>query len=99
MPNNIYLKSNWMCIYILARVWINLSKNVVHECIPKIDKTSLRNKSCVNLQMSFSEILHSNIVHVHATAFFAKVHPVCHNIANRMKPRSDSKKTYLWCLL
>ena len=33
------------------------------------------------------------VVHVHATVFFSKVHPVCHNIANSIKPGSDSKKT------
>ena len=33
------------------------------------------------------------IVHVHATVFFLKVHPAFHNIANGMKPRSNSKKT------
>ena len=33
------------------------------------------------------------VVHVHATVFFSKVHPACHNIANGIKPRSDSKKT------
>ena len=25
--------------------------------------------------------------------FFSKVHPVCHNIANGIKPGSDSEKT------
>ena len=33
------------------------------------------------------------VVHVHVTVCFSKVHPVCHNIANDIKPRSDSKKT------
>ena len=33
------------------------------------------------------------IVHVHATVFFSKVHPACRNIANSIKPGSDSKKT------
>ena len=33
------------------------------------------------------------VVHVHATVFFSKVNPVCHNIANGFKPGSDSKKT------
>ena len=33
------------------------------------------------------------VVHVHATFFFSKVHPVCHNVANGIKPGSDSKKT------
>ena len=33
------------------------------------------------------------VVHVHAIVF-SKVHPMCHNIANRIKPGSDSKKTY-----
>ena len=28
-----------------------------------------------------------------ATVFFSKVHPACHNIANGIKPGSDSKKT------
>ena len=32
------------------------------------------------------------MVHVHATVF-SKVRPVCHNIANGIKPGSDSKKT------
>ena len=32
------------------------------------------------------------VVHVHANGF-AKVHPVCHNIANRITPGSNSKKT------
>ena len=32
------------------------------------------------------------VVHVHATVF-PKVHPVCHNIANGIKPGRDSKKT------
>ena len=30
-------------------------------------------------------------VHVHATVFFSKVHLACHNIANRIKPGSNSK--------
>ena len=30
------------------------------------------------------------LVHVHATVF-SKVHPACHNIANVIKPGSDSK--------
>ena len=29
------------------------------------------------------------IIHVHATVF-SKVHPACHNIANGIKPESDS---------
>ena len=29
------------------------------------------------------------VVHVHATVFFSKVHPACHNF----KPGSDSRKT------
>ena len=33
------------------------------------------------------------VVHVHATVLFSKVNPACHNIANGIKPRSDSKKT------
>ena len=33
------------------------------------------------------------VVHVHATVFFSKVHPACHNIAYGIKPGSDSKKT------
>ena len=33
------------------------------------------------------------VVHVHATVFFFKVHPSCHNIANGFKPGSNSKKT------
>ena len=33
------------------------------------------------------------VVHLHETAFFSKVHPACHNIANGIKPGSDSKKT------
>ena len=33
------------------------------------------------------------VVHVYATVFFFKVHPACHNIANGIKPGSDSKKT------
>ena len=32
------------------------------------------------------------VLHVHATVFFSKVHPVCHDIANGIKPGSDSKK-------
>ena len=32
------------------------------------------------------------VVHVHATAF-SKVHPACHNIANGIKPGSNSQKT------
>ena len=32
------------------------------------------------------------VVHVYATVF-SKVHSVCHNIANGIKPGSDSKKT------
>ena len=32
------------------------------------------------------------VVHVHAAVFFSKVHPVCHNIANGIKPESESKK-------
>ena len=32
------------------------------------------------------------VVNVHAT-FFSKVHPVCHNIVNGIKPGCDSKKT------
>ena len=33
------------------------------------------------------------VVHVHATVFFSKVHPACHNIVNGIKPGSDSRKT------
>ena len=33
------------------------------------------------------------VVRVHATVFFSKVHPACHNIANDIKPGSGSKKT------
>ena len=33
------------------------------------------------------------VVHVHATVFFSKVHPACHNIVNGIKPGSDSKNT------
>ena len=33
------------------------------------------------------------VVHVHATDFFSKVHPSCHNIAKGIKPGSDSEKT------
>ena len=32
-------------------------------------------------------------MHVHATVFFSKVHPACHNIVNRIKPGTDSRKT------
>ena len=31
------------------------------------------------------------VVHVHAIVFFSKNHPACHNIANGIKPGSDSK--------
>ena len=34
------------------------------------------------------------VVHIHATVFFSKVHPVCHNIENGIKPGSNSKKTH-----
>ena len=35
------------------------------------------------------------IVHVHATVFSSsKMHPACHNIANGIKPGSNSKKTH-----
>ena len=33
------------------------------------------------------------VVRAHATVFFSKVHPACHNIANCIKPGSDSKNT------
>ena len=33
------------------------------------------------------------VAHVHATVFFSKVRPVCHNIENGIKPGSDSKRT------
>ena len=33
------------------------------------------------------------VVHAHATRFFSKVHPACHNISNVIKPGSDSKQT------
>ena len=33
------------------------------------------------------------VVRVHAIVFFSKVHPACHNIVNRIKPGSNSKKT------
>ena len=33
------------------------------------------------------------VVHGHATVASFKVDPVCHNIANGIKPGSDSKKT------
>ena len=33
------------------------------------------------------------VVYVHATVFFSKVHPACHNIANGIKGGSNSKKT------
>ena len=33
------------------------------------------------------------VVHDLATVFFSKVHPARHNIANGIKPGSDSKKT------
>ena len=33
------------------------------------------------------------VVHVHATVFFSKVRPVCHNIANGIKLGSDSINT------
>ena len=33
------------------------------------------------------------VVHVHATVFFSRVHPACHNIVNGIKPGSDSRKT------
>ena len=33
------------------------------------------------------------VVYVHATVFFSKAHPGCHNIANGIKPGSDSRKT------
>ena len=32
------------------------------------------------------------VVHVHANSL-SKVHPACHNIANGIKPGSNSKKT------
>ena len=35
------------------------------------------------------------VVHVHATVFFLKfTQRACHNIANGIKPGSNSKKTY-----
>ena len=38
------------------------------------------------------------VVYVHETVLFSKVHPVCHNIANGIKPGSDSKRliSMLW---
>ena len=33
------------------------------------------------------------VVHVHATVFFSKAYPACHNIVNGIKPGSDSRKT------
>ena len=33
------------------------------------------------------------VVYVHAIVFFSKPHPACHNIANGIKPGSDSRKT------
>ena len=33
------------------------------------------------------------VVHVHATVFFSKVNPVCHNIANDIKQGGGCKKT------
>ena len=33
------------------------------------------------------------VVHFHATVFFSKVYPACRNIANGIKPGSDSRKT------
>ena len=33
------------------------------------------------------------VVHVHTTVVFSKVHPACYNIANGIKPGSDSKNT------
>ena len=33
------------------------------------------------------------VVHFHATVFFSKVHQACHNIANGIKPGSDSKRS------
>ena len=33
------------------------------------------------------------VVHVHATVFFSKLQPACHNIEKGIKPGSNSKKT------
>ena len=44
----------------------------------------------VNTSKYYSLII---VVHVHATVFFSKVHPACHNIVNGIKPGSDSRKT------
>ena len=36
MPNNIYLKLNWMCTFYSCKSMDKSVKNAVHECFPKI---------------------------------------------------------------
>ena len=43
-----------------------------------------------NTSKYYSRII---VVHVQATFFFSKVHPACRNIANGIKPGSNTKKT------
>ena len=51
-------------------------------------------QKCVHLEENTSIYCSRIIVlHVHAIVFFSKVHPVCHNIANVIKPGSNSNKT------
>ena len=67
---------------------------------------TLKSSSAKNVHINFSTrnlyILGENtskycsriiVVHVHATVFFSKFLPACHNFANGIKPGSDSTKT------
>ena len=101
LEQTIYMNNNYpTTIYrsILTQIYIFL----VLFTIFHFDHEKFISKNC-NYIFLYQKFVHLGgntiycsriiVVHVHATVFFSKVHPSCHNIANGIKPGSNSKKT------
>ena len=92
---------NYLTIYrsILTQIDVFLLLfTIVHF---DLEKFISKNFTCVFFEKKFVHLGQNTsiycsciiVFHVHATVFFSKVHPACHNIANCIKPGSNSKKT------